>query len=80
MSKQLSVKFSKRINLVARWHRLTPTTHSTTTMQANMASRSQRAIRMPPVGRGSDKYAESVDFNGRPRNHLTGFDIGAYQH
>ena len=34
----------------------------------------------PAVGRGSDKFAESVDFNGQPRNHATGFDIGAYQH
>ena len=34
----------------------------------------------PAIGRGSDKFAESVDFNGRPRNHTTGFDIGAYQH
>ena len=34
----------------------------------------------PAVGRGSDVEAESVDFNGRPRNHVTGFDIGAYQH
>ena len=34
----------------------------------------------PAIGRGSDKFAESVDFNGHPRNHTTGFDIGAYQH
>ncbi len=34
----------------------------------------------PAIGRGSDQYAESLDFNGRPRNHTTGFDIGAYQH
>jgi parallel beta-helix repeat protein len=34
----------------------------------------------PAIGRGSDQYAESVDFNGRPRNAATGFDIGAYQH
>jgi parallel beta-helix repeat protein len=34
----------------------------------------------PAIGRGSDQYAESLDFNGRPRNHSTGFDIGAYQH
>jgi hypothetical protein len=34
----------------------------------------------PAIGRASDQYAESVDFNGRPRNVATGFDIGAYQH
>jgi hypothetical protein len=34
----------------------------------------------PAIGRGSPTYADPVDFLERPRNHTTGFDIGAYQH
>ncbi len=34
----------------------------------------------PAVGRGSPAYAESTDFDGRPRNANEGFDIGALQH
>lgn len=34
----------------------------------------------PAVGRATPQHAASADFNGRPRNVFTGFDIGAYQH
>lgn len=34
----------------------------------------------PAIGRGSANGAHPTDFEGRPRNHSTGFDIGAYQH
>ncbi|UOD29358.1 DUF1565 domain-containing protein [Massilia violaceinigra] len=34
----------------------------------------------PAVGRATPQHAASTDFNGRPRNVFTGFDIGAYQH
>jgi len=34
----------------------------------------------PAIGRGSPTNALSYDFNERPRNTTTGFDIGAYQH
>jgi hypothetical protein len=34
----------------------------------------------PAIGRGTSTYAHPTDFDGRPRNSTTGFDIGAYQH
>ena len=34
----------------------------------------------PAIGRASAAYAESTDFEGRPRNARAGYDIGAYQH
>ncbi len=34
----------------------------------------------PAIGRASADYAESTDFEGRPRNARAGYDIGAYQH
>ena len=34
----------------------------------------------PAIGRASAAYAESTDFDGRPRNARAGYDIGAYQH
>ncbi|MES2899231.1 MAG: DUF1565 domain-containing protein [Pseudomonadota bacterium] len=34
----------------------------------------------PAIGRGTDVHAHAKDFAERPRNHGTGFDIGAYQH
>jgi parallel beta-helix repeat protein len=34
----------------------------------------------PAIGKASEAFAESTDFEGRPRNRQAGFDIGAYQH
>jgi parallel beta-helix repeat protein len=34
----------------------------------------------PAIGKASEAFAESTDFDGRPRNRQAGFDIGAYQH
>ncbi len=34
----------------------------------------------PAVGRATPLHADSIDFEGRPRNAQAGFDIGAYQH
>jgi len=34
----------------------------------------------PAIGRGTSAYADGTDFNGRPRNASSGYDIGAYQH
>ena len=34
----------------------------------------------PAIGRGSDTHAHAQDFAEHPRNHGTGFDIGAYQY
>lgn len=34
----------------------------------------------PAIGRGTSTYALSIDFDGKPRNWSTGYDIGAYQH
>ena len=34
----------------------------------------------PAIGRGTSTHALSYDFNERPRNASTGYDIGAYQH
>lgn len=34
----------------------------------------------PAVGRATALHADSVDFDGRPRNTQAGYDIGAYQH
>lgn len=34
----------------------------------------------PAVGKGTSANAALADFAGRPRNALTGYDIGAYQH
>lgn len=34
----------------------------------------------PVIGKASETFAESTDFDGRPRNRQAGFDIGAYQH
>lgn len=34
----------------------------------------------PAIGRGLATYAPPTDFDGKPRNHTTGYDIGAYQH
>ncbi|QYF96204.1 DUF1565 domain-containing protein [Massilia sp. PAMC28688] len=38
------------------------------------------SVSSPAVGRGSDMHALHYDFADQPRNHGTGFDIGAYQH
>ncbi|HEX5687104.1 MAG TPA: right-handed parallel beta-helix repeat-containing protein [Ideonella sp.] len=32
------------------------------------------------IGRGLATYAPPTDFDGKPRNQTTGYDIGAYQH
>ena len=34
----------------------------------------------PAVGKGTALNAPSTDFDGKPRNSTTGYDIGAYQH
>ncbi|WP_426101970.1 DUF1565 domain-containing protein [Massilia sp. TSP1-1-2] len=34
----------------------------------------------PAIGKASATYAPALDFDGKPRNAATGFDIGAYQH
>lgn len=34
----------------------------------------------PAIGRGTPTNAPPTDFDGKPRNTSTGFDIGAYQH
>lgn len=34
----------------------------------------------PAIGRGLGTYAPPTDFDGKPRNQTTGYDIGAYQH
>ncbi|NHZ93283.1 DUF1565 domain-containing protein [Massilia sp. CCM 8733] len=34
----------------------------------------------PAIGRATPQHAAATDFNGRPRNVFSGFDIGAYQH
>lgn len=34
----------------------------------------------PAIGRGLATYAPPTDFDGKPRNADTGYDIGAYQH
>jgi hypothetical protein len=34
----------------------------------------------PAIGRGTATNAYPTDFDGRPRNSSTGYDIGAYQH
>lgn len=34
----------------------------------------------PAIGRGLATYAPPTDFDGKPRNQATGYDIGAYQH
>ncbi len=34
----------------------------------------------PAIGRASPTHAHAHDYAARPRNHATGFDIGAYQH
>jgi hypothetical protein len=34
----------------------------------------------PAVGKGTATNAHPTDFDGKPRNSATGFDIGAYQH
>jgi hypothetical protein len=34
----------------------------------------------PAIGRGTSTLAPPTDFDGRPRNASTGYDIGAYQH
>jgi hypothetical protein len=34
----------------------------------------------PAIGMGSAAFAETTDFEGRPRNQQAGYDIGAYQH
>ncbi|MDQ1811862.1 DUF1565 domain-containing protein [Massilia sp. CCM 9210] len=34
----------------------------------------------PAIGRATPMHAAPTDFNGRPRNVFSGFDIGAYQH
>ncbi len=32
------------------------------------------------IGHGLATYAPPTDFDGKPRNQTTGYDIGAYQH
>ncbi|RSZ60735.1 DUF1565 domain-containing protein [Massilia atriviolacea] len=34
----------------------------------------------PAIGRATPQHAAATDFNGRPRNVFSGYDIGAYQH
>ncbi|QYF93528.1 DUF1565 domain-containing protein [Massilia sp. PAMC28688] len=34
----------------------------------------------PAIGKGTATNAPATDFDGRPRNATTGYDIGAYQH
>ncbi len=34
----------------------------------------------PAIGRGTPSHADSIDFEGKPRNASAGYDIGAYQH
>ncbi|MED5620929.1 DUF4214 domain-containing protein [Ideonella sp. BN130291] len=34
----------------------------------------------PAIGRGVSTYVQPTDFEGKPRNANTGYDIGAYQH
>ncbi|MFL6660055.1 MAG: DUF1565 domain-containing protein [Massilia sp.] len=38
------------------------------------------ALGSPAIGMGSAAFAETTDFDGRPRNREAGYDIGAYQH
>lgn len=45
---------------------------STPSLKLNAAS--------PAVGHGAPDYAESIDFDGRPRDAKAGYDIGALQH
>jgi hypothetical protein len=75
-------------NSTYNWKLNNGLTHSGTVSSAPLLVRYSRtgmsnfmpSISSPAVGRGTPTQALSYDFNERPRNTATGFDIGAYQH
>ncbi|MFB9240208.1 DUF1565 domain-containing protein [Massilia antarctica] len=84
---------SYRNNLVYKnssydWHLKNGLTHSGTVSSAPLfAGDTDVALPnfslspgSPAIGRATPVHAAATDFNGRPRNVFSGFDIGAYQH
>ncbi|NHZ81324.1 DUF1565 domain-containing protein [Massilia sp. CCM 8695] len=84
---------SYRNNLVYKnssydWHLRNGLTHSGTVSSAPLFVGDTKvalpnfslSASSPAIGRATPVHAAATDFNGRPRNVFSGFDIGAYQH